>query len=329
MVLNMSLINQIDFANHDGVNRAMINDFMRNQFYDNIFQGRVQGQHCIDIGFGTGLLSMLAIKHGAESIVAYESDDARYELGQTIIQRLGLEQKIQLIHNRFDYTMIDQYPDVTVAFSETVNGNLWQEGLFNSLPRKRRIEFLPGQYFLEMYACAVPDSFAQGLIAPHINTGFNPGVDIDSAFIEAVNQIGFPGNNVAGTVLTAELNRLNPGVDTEWGWIPYLRLCVNNGQLVSGYCLDANNFSLKFVDGVILPVDFDQHRIQLVIDTTLWRNSSVILVPRAGISHGSHRLMLDTGHWGPTSDPVVLHRPTSNVTITHSFHSGRITYTNG
>jgi hypothetical protein len=324
----MSLIDQIDFANHDGVNRAMINDFMRNQFYDNIFRDRVQGQHCIDIGFGTGLLSMLAIKHGAESIVAYESDDARYELGQTIIRRLGLEQKIQLIHSRFDHAMMDQYPTVTVAFSETVNGNLWQEGLFNSLPRRRRVTFLPGQYFLEMYACVVPDSFAQGLIAPNINTGFNPGVDIDPAFVNVVNQIGFPGNTIANTAPTTELNMLDPGVDTEWGWIPYLRLCVNNGQLVNGYCLDANDISVTFVNDVVVPVDFDQHSLQLTVDTTAWRNSSVILVPRVGMSHGSHRLMLDTGHWGPTLDPVVLYRPTGNVTITHSFYSGLITYTN-
>ena len=324
----MSLIDQIDFANHDGVNRAMINDFMRNQFYDNIFVDRVQGQHCIDIGFGTGLLSMLAIKHGAESIVAYESDSARYELGQTIIKRLGLEQKIQLIHSRFDHTMLDQYPTVTVVFSETVNGNLWQEGLFNSLPRKRKINFLPGKYFLEIYACVVPDSFAQGLITPHINTGFNPGVDIDLNFVDVVNKIGFPGNTITNTAPQAELNMLDPGVDTEWGWIPYLRLCVNNGQLVAGYYLDANDVSIKFVDDITVPVDFDQHNIQLVVNTTLWRNNSVILVPRVGMSHGDHCLMLDTGHWGPTLDPVILYRPTSDVKIDHSFYSGLITYTN-
>jgi hypothetical protein len=167
------------------------------------------------------------------------------------------------------------------------------------------------------------------LVTPHINTGFNPGVDIDPAFVEAVNLIGFPGNTITNTALTAELNMLDPGVDTEWGWIPYLRLCVDNGQLVSGYCLDANDISITFVNNGVVPVDFNQHSIQLAVDTTAWRNSSVILVPRVGMSHGSYQLMLDTGHWGPTLDPVVLYQPTGNVTISHSFYSGLITYTNG
>ena len=325
----MSLLDQIDFANHDGVNRPMINDFMRNQFYDNIFAGNVQDQHCIDIGFGTGLLSILALKHGAQSVVAYESDDARYELGKTIIARLGLEQKIQLIHSRFNYSMLDRYPNVTVVFSETVNGNLWQEGLFNSLPRHRRVNFLPGKYFLEIYSCVVPDQFAQGLIDPHPTTGFSPGIDIDTNFVNFINEIGFPGNSITNTTPVTALTRLDPGVDTEWGWIPYLRLCVNNGSLVAGYYLDANDISINFVNGITAPIDFAQQQLQLTVDTTAWRNSSVILVPRVGMQHNNHRLMLDTGHWGPTSDPVILTRPIDNITITHNFYNGRIGYTNG
>jgi predicted RNA methylase len=99
MEISMSMIDQIDFLNHDGVNRAMINDFMRNQFYDNIFAETVKDQHCVDIGFGTGLLSILALKHGARSVTAYESDPARFELGQLIIQTLNL--------NKLHYFMTD------------------------------------------------------------------------------------------------------------------------------------------------------------------------------------------------------------------------------
>lgn len=323
----MSFLNQIDFANHDGVNRAMINDFMRNQFYNNIFTGNVKDQHCIDIGFGTGLLSVLALKHGARSIVAYESDDARYELGQLIIDRLNLSNRIQLIHDRFDHSMLDQHPNATVAFSETVNGNLWQEGLFNSLQRNRKINFLPGQYFLEIYACVVPDSFAQGLIAPKVHTGFNPGIDIDPAFVNLVNELGFSGHVVEPLSPVTAMHSLDIGIDTEWGWIPYLRLCVNNGVLVNGYCLDANSVSVQYVDGTMAPVDFEQTHIQLQIDTQSWQHQSVILVPRVGMRHGSCQMMLDTGHWGPTLDPIILVRPLKNVTITHNFLSGIIAYT--
>ena len=324
----MSAFNQIDFDNHDGVNRPMINDFMRNQFYDSILRENVKDQHCIDIGFGTGLLSILAIKYGAKSIVAYESDNARYQLGKEVINRLGLSNQITLLNDRFNYTLLDQYPNVTVVFSETVNGNLWQEGLFNSLPRQKKVNFLPSKYFLEIYACVVPDSFAQGLINPRPSSGFNPGIDIDVNFVNLINEIGFPGNYVTNTTPATALTRLDPGVDTEWEWIPYLRLCVNNGSLVAGYYLDANDISINFINDITTSIDFTQQQLQLTVDTAPWRDSSVILVPRVGMQHNSHRLMLDTGHWGPTLDPVIVTRPLGNITITHNFYNGRIIYTN-
>jgi hypothetical protein len=327
----MNFLNRIDFNDHDGVNRSMINDFMRNQFYDNILKDNVKDQHCIDIGFGTGLLSLLAIKHGAKSIIAYESDDDRYELGCHVIKKLGLEHQITLLHSRFNFKMLDQYPTVTVAFSETVNGNLWQEGLLNSLPRQHKINFLPGQYFLEIYACIVPDSFAQGLIYPTADVGFAPGVDIDGNFIKLINDIGFPGKGVPATMWSnSQTQFLNFEVhnETNWGWMPYLRLCVNNGKLVSGYYVDANNITNSVVNNIVKPIEFNCQEQQLIIDTTTWGDSSVILIPRAGMMHGEHRLMLDTGHWGPTLDPVILNRPTSNIVITHNFHNGLITYTN-
>jgi hypothetical protein len=63
-------------------------------------------------------------------------------------------------------------PASDVVFSETVNGNLWQEGLLNSLPRRAGVDFLPGKYFLEIYACVIPESFAQGLTTPRSAQGF-------------------------------------------------------------------------------------------------------------------------------------------------------------
>ena len=36
MNTNVDFLNSIDWNNHDGVNLPMLNDFMRNQFYDNI-----------------------------------------------------------------------------------------------------------------------------------------------------------------------------------------------------------------------------------------------------------------------------------------------------
>ena len=149
----MDFLERIDWQNHDGVNLGMINDFVRNQFYDRIIGRYVQDQNCTDIGFGTGLLSMLALKHGAKHIRAFESDLDRFQLGSEIINRLGLQDRIELINERYD----NLYHPTPITFTETVNGNLWWEGLWNSLPCDDKSIFLPGEYFLELWAVEVPE----------------------------------------------------------------------------------------------------------------------------------------------------------------------------
>lgn len=71
MIINNMKIN---WLSDDGVNLLMINDVPRNAFYSKILSKNVQGKKCCDVGFGTGMLSILALKHGATSIIAYEKD---------------------------------------------------------------------------------------------------------------------------------------------------------------------------------------------------------------------------------------------------------------
>lgn len=323
----MTFLNHIDFHNHDGVNRGMINDFMRNQFYENILAGHVKDQHCIDIGFGTGLLSIIALKHGAKTITAFEADENRYSLGKLVIDQLNLSDKITLINRRFTHDDFSQYPHVTTIFSETVNGNLWQEGLVQSLPRVQGLTFLPGEYFLEIYACTIPEIFAQGLINGRENQGFTPGIDIDQQFVHLVNSIGFPAHQHKDVLPLDTLSVVDPGHDTEWGWIPYLRLCVNTGKLVSGYSVDANQLLTKFVNGPSLLTESDLTTIEFIINTHSWHNQYTLLVPRAGMRHNEHVLYLDTGHWGPTQFPVILNNPAQNVKVQHNLLNGNIDFT--
>jgi hypothetical protein len=37
------------------------------------------------------------------------------------------------------------------VITETVNGNIWGEGLWNSLPKSNQEIFLPGEYFVEVW----------------------------------------------------------------------------------------------------------------------------------------------------------------------------------
>lgn len=301
----MEFLNRIDWYNHDGVNRGMINDFVRNQFYDRIISRYVKDRQCIDIGFGTGLLSMLAIKHGATHIQAYESDYDRYLLGCEIIQRLGLADKIELVNERYDRS----YRHNRVVFTETVNGNLWWEGLWNSLPEDPNQTFLPGQYFLEMWAVEIPMQFAQGLCRPAAE-GFSPGVDIDQRFVETVNQLS--GRTVAPELpLPQGIVYFERQQNTDWGWVPYLR-AVQAGQVVTSYSVSHWQHNIK--------------HFELTVDTSAWRNSTVLLVPRMGMKQDSDTLYLDVGHWGPGENPVLLVNPQQDLVVKHNVRNGLITY---
>jgi hypothetical protein len=306
----MDFLQRINWHHHDGVNLGMINDFMRNQFYDRVLSRYVQDQLCTDIGFGTGLLSMLALKHGAKHIRAFESDEDRYLLGCEIIKRLDLADRIELINERYDHN----YQPTPITFTETVNGNLWWEGLWNSLPRDEKSIFLPGEYFLEIWAVEIPESFARGLCRPgQSQSCFNPGVDIDFDFVSAVNILaeksGTGSLQLPSGIVTFERQQ-----ETDWGWVPYLR-AVQAGSVVASYFA-------KY---------WDEHTDSFVLNvqTSNWQNKTVLIVPRMGMQQDTDKLYLDTGHWGPGENPILLVNPQKTLVVKHNVRNGLITYSLG
>jgi len=325
MFSNWDFLQRIDFKNHDGTNLPMIKDFMRNQFYDRVLMNNVRDQHCMDIGFGTGLLSVLALKHGAKHITAYECDDDRYQLGCEIIKLLKLQNRITLVNQRYTHSM--GLHNIDAVFTETVNGNLWWEGLYNSIPRQPGKKFLPGQYFLEIHAYPIPESFAHGLIEfCEDDFRFEPGIDIDKKFVSAVNLMITKKYNLP--VRPKKQINLNQGIvtftrqqPTVWGWIPFQR-AVTQGSCVDQYVLDIQT---GFINND--PINFDQHIYSFSIDTTKWQDKTVLIVPRAGMQHNQDKIYLDTGHWGPTEDPIILHQPKGDLIIKHDLHTGKLSYT--
>lgn len=298
----MDFLDRVDFKNHDGVYLSMLNDVSRNQFYDQILT-EVQDKNCVEIGFGTGLLSMLALKHGARSIVAYESDPDRYRLGCEVIKVLKLQDRVTLINQRYDHTCKHAQE---VVFTETVDDNIWGEGLYNSLPRQSGRQFLPGQYFLEIYAIPISTDIAGSLIQTHEENHFSPGVDIDSRFVSYVNLL-----------LSKKYNKpikskvgLPEGV-TELTPMPTYIDWATNNTYAGRYVFDAN---APFVDQPIR---------QLQVDTA---KQPVLIVPRAGMQHGSDRLYLDTGHWKLPANPAVINTLNSRVIVEHDLRTGKISY---
>ena len=324
-------LSSIDWNKHDGVNLPMINDFMRNQFYDNVLRNRVKDKHCLDIGFGTGLLSILALKHGAKSITAYEADNNRYLLGCEIIKRLELENKITLIHNRYKHDDFDKH-DSNVIFTETVGGGLWGEGIWNSFPRQSGIQFLPGQYYLDIMSLEIPESCANGLINEVDDSikYFSPSIDIDTKFIECINNLRNGKNSPDINLCKDGITKLS-NINTIWGWMPYMRLAAYNGKSIAKYTVDAIENTITTTDQMgtnKAVIDFAIDNIDMSINTERFHNKCVMIVPRVGMKHGDANLFLDTGHWGPVDYPVLLKNiQNSTVTISHHTKTSELKYT--
>lgn len=310
----------IDWKADDGVFLPMLNDFRRNRCYESLLSMRVADRECVDIGFGTGLLSMIALKHGAKHITAYESDHKRYQLGQHIIQQLGLGQRISLTNEKFDYT---QYQSHKVYFSEIMNSGLWGEGLFNVMPRQRNIEFWPGQYFFELHAMSIPDSFADRLFqADTQHSFFCPGIDIDPEFVDLVNQLMSAQPSTAQKIFQ-DYDYHN---STIWGGWSFLKAVQFDSQPAACYTVDCAKQLLYLHDSnsdAISALDFSAQAIDIQVDIS---STTTLLVPRVGFECNGKKFCLDTAEsWGPAYRPTVVRNKTK-VIAHHCLKSGLITY---
>lgn len=322
---------KIDWQHDDGVNIPMINDFLRNQFYDNILKDTVQDRVCLEIGFGTGILSLLALKHGAKHIIAYESDSLRYQLGLEIIKQLGYSNSITLINGRYTADTLTTHPEVELIFTETIDGRLWGESLWKSFPHDADVEFIPGQYFLNVYAVPISKEMAKGLLTTNGDRiEFNPGVDVDENFIRLINQylVSSYGNQASG-VTTVELKsgitEIKQQHNPIWFHMPQMKL-LDSLEPIVGYTVDLAKKKVIAHDSVsVQELDLDSTDITLTVDTREWVDSIMLLIPRVGTQHGKHQMFLDKGTWGALS-PMLVIDANKNIKINHSFETGFIGY---
>lgn len=324
----VDFLDQINWGGDDGVFFPMINDWRRNQYFEAVIADSVQDQNCIDVGFGTGLLSLLALKHGAKHVEAYEQDHNRYQLGQYIIKKLGLNAQIELKHQRFDCT-VDIDPN-SVVISETVNTQLWGEGLWRSIPLQGNIKWAPDSVFMHVIAEPIPRAFAQDLFrsAQHFEF-FNPGVDISQDFVDLINHLSTKNQPVRDTIATTDGNQT-----TVWGGWTHLKWAQIGHRPRAAYTVNIGNRSWSKTDGAGHSAGFVNHTdtsISLQIELPYNLGLPVLIQPRVGLQHqgrhGCHTLFLDTAEcWGGGCSPLIVTEPAAAVTITHSVQDGLITY---
>jgi 2-polyprenyl-3-methyl-5-hydroxy-6-metoxy-1,4-benzoquinol methylase len=79
----------------------MMNDRPRNEAFEQALINRIQENDIVlDIGCGSGLLSMMAVRAGAQSAIAIESEEQVIKVAAQVIETNGYGDEITLIHKR-------------------------------------------------------------------------------------------------------------------------------------------------------------------------------------------------------------------------------------
>lgn len=158
----------------DIVYRSMATDHARNDRYRAAFAKVLKGKTVVEIGPGPEvILSRLCLEAGAEKIYAIELLDETYRKAQQTLKRLGLEDKIQLLHGN---AMTVELPEqVDYCISEIVGGIGGSEGAAKIINSARRFlrnpeNMLPTRSLTKIAAIHLPESdfdFHFSAIAAH------------------------------------------------------------------------------------------------------------------------------------------------------------------
>ncbi|KAJ8971805.1 hypothetical protein NQ317_010780 [Molorchus minor] len=119
---------------HFGIHHEMLNDTIRtNSYKDAIFNNSKSlcDKIVLDVGCGTGILSMFAAKVGAKKVIAVDQSDVAYK-AMDIIRENNLHDKIHIIKGQLEKTNLPEQK-VDVIVSEWMGYFLLFEGMLDSV----------------------------------------------------------------------------------------------------------------------------------------------------------------------------------------------------
>ena len=183
----MNWLDNIQWQRDLGVDLRMMNNQLppnRNKWYFDVLTKTVAGKNCLEIGFGAGLLSIMALQAGADHITAWEVDNNRFLLGQHIINSLDLSSKISLYHGKYDCNT-KPAPDV-VVFHEIIGPNIWREGMRSSLPLGDNF-IVPAEYIMQLEIIRVSEHDFIKKFFPERK--FNPEIPVTTEYITLINSL--------------------------------------------------------------------------------------------------------------------------------------------
>lgn len=137
----------------------MLHDHERNDKYYRALKKAIdkmhernQAAHVLDIGTGTGILSMMAVSCGADSVIACEAFRPMADCAERIIESNGMIDSIQLIKKRSTDLFESDLPQrANILVAEVFDTELIGEGAIETFNHAH-------EHLLEKDCIVVPDS---------------------------------------------------------------------------------------------------------------------------------------------------------------------------
>jgi len=153
----------------------MLHDYERNQMYDAALQDAVKIMHkkgkqarVLDIGTGTGLLSMMAVRCGADKVTACEAFEPMANCAAQIITRNGMADKIEIVRKRSTSIQVGPGMDMSeranILVTEVFDTELIGEGAIGTFSHAHKC-------LLEEDCIVVPSAanmYVQLVHSPHV-----------------------------------------------------------------------------------------------------------------------------------------------------------------
>jgi predicted RNA methylase len=192
----------MDWMKDDGINIPMLNDTSRNKFYDDAIALAAPGKIVVDIGTGTGILSILAARAGAKKVYAVEQDRARAEYSRAMFERIGLDKVIEIVHDDFLNTNIP----ADIYVSETINTQIFGEGVLEIAEHARKHGgiFIPSKFEI---TAEVYDNHPIFILCQYRSDAFEfqPDISIDPVYEEAIASSFQADNSLENTLYRANV----------------------------------------------------------------------------------------------------------------------------
>ncbi|WP_413578119.1 50S ribosomal protein L11 methyltransferase [Bdellovibrio sp. HCB290] len=182
----------------------MLIDHERNQFYEKIIRDNCKEKIVLEIGAGSGLMSVLAIRHGAKHVYCCEANSLLAAAAEQLIIRMGLKDQITIFKSFSTDIPTEAIPKVDIVLHELFASDPFAEDVIHSLRDAKR--------FMKPDAIFVPEGIQityQSVRARGLRQ------DLKYAGIELTEM-----TQLLGKVHPALRNNQNPGVPNKTYFLP-------------------------------------------------------------------------------------------------------------